>query len=154
MQIKVDLILIFRRLQLLLTTYLATVTITLLLTGTIRIAKNKNILTEHTRGNIWRRNTMNYNNSNCRFIFAFTDTSIYKIACSFPVYNLINTIKANYYIVNKSYFIQKQSHITVYTNKYWISIKVQFSIFLLVKLIIVANTFHIGSDKPMDIICR
>lgn len=48
MQIKVDLILIFRRLQLLLTTYLATVTITLLLTGTIRIAKNKNILTDRT----------------------------------------------------------------------------------------------------------
>ena len=120
---------------------------------------------EKRREDTWKRNIINYNdndNNNCRFIYArnmillLANVSIYKIMCFFPVYNLVDTIKPYYNIIEISYLVQWQSHITVYTNKYQIDKKVQFNflLFSLVKFIIVVNTLHIRSDRPIDIICR
>lgn len=70
-QIKMCFISIFKCLQLLLLTYLVTVTVILLLTGTIGNVNNGNILTDRTTNRKYlEKNAMNYNNNNCRFIYA------------------------------------------------------------------------------------
>ena len=70
-QIKMCFISIFRCLQSLIITYLVTVTVILLLTGTIGKVNNGNILTDRTTNRKYlEKNTMNYNNNNWRFIYA------------------------------------------------------------------------------------
>ena len=60
-----------KRFVLFLTTYLASTTVILLLTGTIKIVNNGNILTDgrDRRGNIWKGNTVNYSYNNIVDLF-------------------------------------------------------------------------------------
>ena len=61
-----------KRLALSMTTYLASITVILLLTDTSGIVSNRDILTDRRdERDTWRKTIINYNNkNNCRFIYA------------------------------------------------------------------------------------
>ena len=140
-----DIVLIFRQLVSFFITYLTTVTVMLLLTGTIRIVNNRNILTDrqHKRKYL-ERNTMNYNV--CRYMYI--SAMILPLQTLASTANLflpslmfvINFYKMNCKIIKiRIFFLQ---FILLESVK-----KFSFLVLSFVRFIRLANTFHIISGK-------